>query len=87
VTQSTHFPQAAARSPVLWGGTAAAGFYGLIHSGVIDHALVTRYCASHPVEYITTTMFFGDPQHRGPGAADENGRAAIGAHSRRRTAA
>jgi biopolymer transport protein ExbB/TolQ len=57
VPNSTNFPQAAARSPVLWGSTAAIGFYGLIHSGVIDHAFVTRYCASHPVEYVTTTMF------------------------------
>ncbi len=58
MTNSAQFPHAAARSPVLWGGTAAVGFYGLIHSGVVDHALVTRYCASHPVEYITTAMFF-----------------------------
>jgi biopolymer transport protein ExbB/TolQ len=58
VTRPGDFGQAAARSPLLWGGAAAMGFYGLVHSRVLDHGLVTRYCASHPVEYITTTMFF-----------------------------
>lgn len=58
MTRSGDFGQAAARSPLLWGGAAAMGFYGLVHSRVVDHWLVTRYCANHPVEYITTTMFF-----------------------------
>jgi len=58
VTRSGDFGQAATRSPLLWGGAAAMGFYGLVHSQVLDYGLVTRYCASHPVEYITTTMFF-----------------------------
>ncbi|MDY0164960.1 MAG: MotA/TolQ/ExbB proton channel family protein [Thermoguttaceae bacterium] len=46
------------RSPILWGLTAAAGFYGLVHGGLIDHPLVQRYFASHPVEYVATGMFF-----------------------------
>ncbi|MCG8584459.1 MAG: MotA/TolQ/ExbB proton channel family protein [Pirellulales bacterium] len=44
--------------PILWGAVATAGFYGLIHTGAIQHELITRYFASHPVEYITTGLFF-----------------------------
>ncbi len=46
------------RSPILWGLLAAAGFYGLIHGGLIDHPLLQRYFASHPVEYVAAGMFF-----------------------------
>ncbi len=46
------------RSPIVWGMLAAAGFYGLIHGGVIDHPLLYRYFASHPVEYVAAGMFF-----------------------------
>jgi len=48
----------ATRSPVFWGLSAAAGFYSLIQLKVLNHQLITRYFASHPVEYVTTTMFF-----------------------------
>jgi biopolymer transport protein ExbB/TolQ len=34
------------------------GFYVSIHKGIIDHPLIIRYFAGHPVEYITTIMFF-----------------------------
>jgi len=47
-----------ARSPILWGVMAAAGFYGLIHGGTIDNPLLHRYFASHPVEYVAAVMFF-----------------------------
>ena len=46
------------KSPFFWGGSLAAGFYGLIHAGIIPGTLIQRYFASHPVEYITTAMFF-----------------------------
>ena len=46
------------RSPIVWGSVATAGFYGLIHGGLIDHPLLYRYFASHPVEYVAAGMFF-----------------------------
>lgn len=45
-------------SPILWGVVATIGFYGLIHFGIVTDELLVRYVASHPMEYITTTMFF-----------------------------
>ena len=33
-------------------------FYGAIHKGWIQQPLVLRYFAGHPIEYITTVMFF-----------------------------
>lgn len=56
--KSSSITQAAVRSPILWGALAAAGFYGLIHAGIISGRLVERYFASHPVEYVATAMFF-----------------------------
>ena len=50
--------QAVARSPIFWGGLASVGFYWLIEIGLLSHWLLQRYCASHPVEYVTVTMFF-----------------------------
>ena len=50
--------QAVFRSPILWGCLASAGFYGLIRGDVLSHWLIERYCAGHPVEYVTMTMFF-----------------------------
>ena len=44
--------------PVLWGGLATAAFYVAIRTGHLQHPLLNRYFASHPVEYIATTMFF-----------------------------
>lgn len=46
------------RQPVLWGGLATALFYIAVGAGYLQHPIVTRYFASHPVEYIATTMFF-----------------------------
>jgi biopolymer transport protein ExbB/TolQ len=45
-------------SPLLWGGLLSFGFYFPIHNGFINQPLITRYFAGHPVEYITTIMFF-----------------------------
>ncbi len=50
--------QAVIRSPIFWGGLASVGFYWLIHIGLLSHWLLQRYCASHPIEYVTTTLFF-----------------------------
>ncbi len=44
--------------PLLWGLGASTAFYALIHHGLIDSALLRRYCAGHPVEYAETGMFF-----------------------------
>ncbi|MGB6043954.1 MAG: MotA/TolQ/ExbB proton channel family protein [Pirellulales bacterium] len=44
--------------PVVWGALLTLGFYVMIQKSVIDNPWITRYFASHPVEYITTTMFF-----------------------------
>ena len=49
---------AISQSPVLWGSAASFGFYYVIQSGLVQHPLIYRYFASHPVEYIATTMFF-----------------------------
>ncbi|NQU23491.1 MAG: MotA/TolQ/ExbB proton channel family protein [Candidatus Nealsonbacteria bacterium] len=50
--------QTIAKSPIFWGGLATVGFYWLIEIGLLSHWLVQRYCASHPVEYVTVAMFF-----------------------------
>ena len=44
--------------PMMWGSALWVGFYVLITKGVISHPLVVRYFAGHPVEYITSAMFF-----------------------------
>jgi biopolymer transport protein ExbB/TolQ len=46
------------RRPVVWGALFTLCFYVLIRKGIIDNPWITRYFASHPVEYIATTMFF-----------------------------
>ena len=46
------------QAPVLWGSAASFLFYYAISTGTIKHPLLYRYFASHPVEYIATTMFF-----------------------------
>ncbi len=50
--------RAIAGSPILWGSLATTGFYGLVRAEVLGGQLVRRYFASHPVEYVATTMFF-----------------------------
>jgi len=59
VVQKSHrLVQAALRSPLLWGVLTSFGFYGLIRAGVLSGEFIERYFASHPVEYVATTMFF-----------------------------
>jgi len=44
--------------PVVLGGACSLGFYTLISTGYFArNELLQRYFASHPVEYITTTLF------------------------------
>ncbi|REJ65074.1 MAG: hypothetical protein DWQ31_19470 [Planctomycetota bacterium] len=52
------FASSILRQPLLWGVLASALFYAAIQTGQLQHPLLTRYFASHPVEYIATTMFF-----------------------------
>ncbi len=49
---------ATAKSPILLGVTASAGFYALVGYGVLSGQLIEQYFVSHPVEYVATTMFF-----------------------------
>lgn len=44
--------------PLLWGGLATLGFYACLQSGRISSPLLTRYFASHPVEWVATLLFF-----------------------------
>jgi biopolymer transport protein ExbB/TolQ len=58
VSQSNRLAQLVLRWPVLWGGLAALAFYSLIRGQILSGPFVERYFASHPVEYVETTMFF-----------------------------
>jgi len=58
VTKSAGLSQSLAKSPVLWGGLMCAGFYGLISLRIVRSEQVNWIFASHPVEYVATTMFF-----------------------------
>ena len=43
---------------VICGLAICIGFYALIHMQILTHPLVVRYFAGHPVEYVTTALFF-----------------------------
>lgn len=58
MNKSLNVSRAVVRSPVLWGGLAAAGFYGLVRAGVLRGKIIDEYFASHPVEYVATALFF-----------------------------
>ena len=58
MSKATDLFQAITKSPILWGGLASAGFYGLISADLLTGQFVERYFDSHPVEYVATTMFF-----------------------------
>lgn len=47
-----------ARSPVLWGGLATGAFYLSIPHSPVAADLLQRYFCSHPLEYVTATLFF-----------------------------
>jgi hypothetical protein len=46
------------QSPMLWGGAAGVGFYGLVSAGVLRGEYIDSYFTGHPVEYAATIMFF-----------------------------
>jgi biopolymer transport protein ExbB/TolQ len=46
------------RQPVLWGVVISANFFAYLNQGVIDSALLRRYCAGHAIEYIEMNVFF-----------------------------
>jgi len=56
--KSNHFSRPLTKSPILWGILASSGFYALVHADLPSGRFVERYFASHPVEYVTATMFF-----------------------------
>jgi len=58
VSKSHRLSQSLAKSPILWGGLMCAGFYGLISLKIVDSEQVNWIFASHPVEYVATTLFF-----------------------------
>ena len=43
---------------IVLGGILSILFYGAIHNGWIQQPLILRYFSNHPIEYITTVMFF-----------------------------
>ena len=58
MSRSHRLSRSLAKSPILWGGLMCAGFYGLISLKIVDGEQVNWIFASHPVEYVATTMFF-----------------------------
>ncbi len=44
--------------PLLWGSIACVLFYLALPYAPFQQALLTRYCCSHPLEYITIGLFF-----------------------------
>ena len=58
VSKSNSFALAVVRWPAIWGGLATLGFYAVVHKFFAENALVQRYFASHPVEYLSIAMFF-----------------------------
>lgn len=45
-------------SPLLWGTALTVGFYALVPHLPIQRELAERYFCGHPVEYVTTALFF-----------------------------
>jgi len=56
--KSSQLSRLLSRSPIFWGLLASSGFYGLVHADLLSGRFVERYFVSHPVEYVTATMFF-----------------------------
>ncbi len=53
------------RSPLLWGGALATGFYAVLFGGFLKpligasaYDFILRYCAGHPVVYAEIALFF-----------------------------
>ena len=58
MSRTNSISQSILRTPLIWGGLACLGFYALLGKSTLHHPLVVRYFESHPVEYITTALFF-----------------------------
>ena len=54
----TRFSNFVLSSPLIWGGLACLGFYAVLGQSTLNSPMVARYFESHPVEYITTILFF-----------------------------
>jgi len=46
------------RQPFVWGGLCCLAFYAFVVQSAAEGSTIERYFASHPVEYITTALFF-----------------------------
>ncbi len=57
-TKRRRWPAALFLSPFLWGGLLSTGFYALIPFLPVQRELAVRYFCSHPLEYVTATLFF-----------------------------
>lgn len=58
MSRTTSLSQSILRMPLVWGGLACLGFYALLGKSTLNHPIVVRYFESHPVEHLTTTLFF-----------------------------
>jgi biopolymer transport protein ExbB/TolQ len=58
VSSRLRLADAVVRSPILWGAAASAGFFGLVHSGLLGDHFFQRYCAGHQVNYVETILFW-----------------------------
>jgi biopolymer transport protein ExbB/TolQ len=58
VSSRSRLADAVVRSPILWGAAASAGFFGLVHSGLLGDHFFQRYCAGHQVNYVETILFW-----------------------------
>jgi hypothetical protein len=58
VTKTNRMAVAMLRSSLLWGGLLSLGFYTLIHTINFGGEFLWRYCASHPIVYAETILFF-----------------------------
>ncbi len=56
--QKTTVSQWILRQPVVWGGLSCLGFYAVMGRSTMNNPWVVRYFESHPVEQITTFLFF-----------------------------
>ncbi len=46
------------KQPFVWGGLCCLAFYAFVVQSAAEGSKIERYFASHPVEYITTALFF-----------------------------
>ncbi len=58
MSKSNRMALAIMRSCLMWGGLLSLGFYTLIHTIHFGGAFLYRYCASHPIVYAETILFF-----------------------------